>query len=88
VIALVLKILLGSVVRFKTSPFFRGIVYAALATAAMTALAFYVKHKIIENYEAEYRKTIQESVNEAVRAGDDAVSDPSRLRERDRHRRP
>lgn len=87
-IGFILKVLIGGAVRFKTSALFRAVVYAAVTTLAITALAFYLRAKVIEAYEAEYRGTLKESVDEAVRAGDDIIAHPDRLRERDRHRRP
>lgn len=62
-------------------------VYIALAVLAVTFAAWYIRATIIENYEAKQALDMREKVHDALRAGDNAVRDPKRLRDNDGWRR-
>lgn len=71
----------------KESKSFRLGVYIVLSVFLVIFAWQYIHGKVIENYTAKAGTELRERVHDAVRAGDDVLRDPSRLRENDGHRR-
>ena len=72
---------------FRASYAIRVGVYIVASALAVTFAAWYIRATIIENYEAKQALELREKVHDALRAGDDAVRDPRRLRDNDGWRR-
>lgn len=78
---------LGVWMRLRANPWGKLAIRVALATVVVLVIGLYLRHKIIEHYEASMGSKLRERVHDAIRAGDDAVRNPERLRETDGHRR-